>query len=151
MTDARKYLESFRITEARIRLKTEQLHRLRASLTSITSSPDGEQVSHTRNVDPMSETIAMIIDMQKEIDQQTAELYEARHALDCLMDRIDPNHAYLLTRHYIEGVSSRKLGKDAFISPRQMQRRLKEAVEEFQIVLNRVEEKKLSQDDVGMS
>ena len=79
--------------------------------------------------------------MQKEIDQQTAELYEARHALDCLMDRIDPNHAYLLTRHYIEGVSSRKLGKDAFISPRQMQRRLKEAVEEFQIVLNQAEEK----------
>ena len=86
MTDARKYLESFRIQESRIQLKTEQVQSLQERLTSITAPMDKEQVSHTKNVGIMADTVAMIVDIQRESDQQTADLYRRKREAYQLLD-----------------------------------------------------------------
>ena len=88
MTDARKYLESFRIQESRIQLKTEQVQSLQERLTSITAPMDKEQVSHTKNVGIMADTVAMIVDIQREIDQQTADLYRRKREAYQLLEKL---------------------------------------------------------------
>ena len=70
MIDAQEYLTSIQQAGQRIELKIQQVKSLREQLQSISAPLDKEQVSHTRNVAVMSDTIATIVDMEKEIDQQ---------------------------------------------------------------------------------
>ena len=74
MVNAREYLGYFRVAESRIELKIKQIQSLQDRLCCISIPMDKEQVSHTKSVEIMAETIAMIVDMQKEIDQQTSAI-----------------------------------------------------------------------------
>ena len=135
MTDAREYLESIRSLEIRIQMKIRQVKKLRDSLTSITAPMDKVQVTHTKNVGIMADTIAAIIDIENMIDQQTRELtIKKRDGISCL-DRIQAQSANVLSGYYIEGKSTEQLGKELFLYRRQVQRRIKEAMVEFQLAM----------------
>ena len=136
MTDAKDYLQYFRTAEARIDLKIRQLESLQDRLCSISAPMDKEQVSHTRNVDIMADTVAMIVDIQKDIDQQTSEVFRRKREAYRLLDQIDPDSASLLIAHYFNGLSVMGVGKTIHVTKRQAQRRLNTAIEEFQSVLN---------------
>lgn|GEM_PF-3142726 len=147
MTDARKYLESFRIQESRIQLKTEQVQSLQERLTSITAPMDKEQVSHTKNVGIMADTVAMIVDIQREIDQQTADLYRRKREAYQLLDQLHPAHERLLLDRYLEGKTLDELRGRLFVSKRQLLRRSKEAIAELQKVIDRNDVTCMSPDD----
>ena len=147
MTDARKYLESFRIQESRIQLKTEQVQSLQERLTSITAPMDKEQVSHTKNVGIMADTVAMIVDIQREIDQQTADLYRRKREAYQLLDQLHPAHERLLLDRYLEGKTLDELRGRLFVSKRQLLRRSKEAIAELQKVIDRNDVTGMSPDD----
>ena len=111
MTDAREYLRSFRLAESRIQLKTRQVKDLQDRLLCISAPMDKEMVSHTPNVGVMADTIAMIIDLQNEIDQQAAEIVNQKRELFRMLDQIDPEYATLLTEHYLDGMSFVEIGR----------------------------------------
>ena len=90
MINAREYLRSFRIAEKRIRLNTQQVQHLWDQVLSISAPMDKEQVTHTKNTDVMGETVAAIIDIQKEIDRQTSELYKKQREAYILFEMISP-------------------------------------------------------------
>ena len=136
MTDAKDYLQYFRTAEARIDLKIRQLESLQDRLCSISAPMEKEQVSHTRNVDIMADTVAMIVDIQKDIDQQTSEVFRRKREAYRLLDQIDPDSASLLIAHYFNGLSVMGVGKTIHVTKRQAQRRLNTAIEKFQSVLN---------------
>ena len=81
MIDAREYLESIKRDELRIGLKVKLIQNLHDQLCSISGSVPTEQVSHTRNVSAMADTVATIIDMQNEIDHQANEVVKRKHAV----------------------------------------------------------------------
>ena len=137
MTDARKYLESFRIQESRIQLKTEQVQSLQERLTSITAPMDKEQVSHTKNVGIMADTV----------DQQTADLYRRKREAYQLLDQLHPAHERLLLDRYLEGKTLDELRGRLFVSKRQLLRRSKEAIAELQKVIDRNDVTGMSPDD----
>ena len=85
MIDAHSYLMSIQECQQRIDLKVQQVQDLRAQIESISAPLDKEQVSHTRNVAVMADTIATIVDMQKEIDQQTNDLMIAKRKALCFL------------------------------------------------------------------
>jgi DNA-directed RNA polymerase specialized sigma24 family protein len=85
----------------------------------------------------MQKTLAMIFDLEKEIDQQTCELIGKKQETLCLLDQMHAESAQLLSCYYLEGQSTKDLGKTMFLSRRQVQRRLKEALREFQLILSR--------------
>ncbi len=146
MTDAREYLESFKKTEERIRLKARQIRELQDRLMCLSAPMENEQVSHTRNVAIMAETVAMIVDMQNELDQQTARLLQAKREAYRLFDQIQPQSAALLLDRYLEGSTVAEMSKKLFLSQRQTQRRLNESVLELQAVFDRLDAEKLSPD-----
>ena len=55
------YLDSLRTIEIRIQIKTRQAQHLRDTMSSITAPMDKEQVSHTKNVSAMQDTMAMVL------------------------------------------------------------------------------------------
>ena len=136
MVDAREYLSYFRVAESRIRLKIKQVQSLQDRLCSISVPMDNEQVSHTRNVEILAETISIIVDMQKEIDQQTSAILQRKHEAYLLLDRIKPENAAILMDRFFDGKTILKISQAIHVTKRQAQRRLNEAIEEFQVVLN---------------
>lgn len=62
------------LADSKIQLKSQQMQKLRERLLSLSAPMDKEQVSHTPNVGIMAETIATIVDKQKEIDRENNEL-----------------------------------------------------------------------------
>ncbi len=136
MIDAYEYLSSIRAVEIRIQMKIDQVHRLRDRVDSISAPPlDKDHVTHTKDLSAMQKTLAMIFDLEREIDQQTCELIGKKQEALCIFDQMHAESAQILSCYYLKGQSTKDLGKTMFLSRRQVQRRLKEALREFQAVL----------------
>ena len=136
MIDAREYLNYFRIAESRIGLKIKQLRSLQDHLLTLSPSLDQEHVSHTKNVTIMADTIAIITDMQNDIDQQTSEIFQRKREAFQLLDQISPENAAILIDRYFDGKKVQGICQTIHVSKRQAQRRINEAIEELQTVLN---------------
>ena len=141
MTDAREYLMYFKKAEAIIELKVKQLQNLQDRLSCISAPLEKEQVSHTRNVAILADTIAMIVDMQKEIDRQTSEVVKRKREAYALMDRIKPESSSILIDHYFNGMSLMTISKSIHLTKRTVQRKLNDAIIEFQGIPNDSTEK----------
>ena len=136
MIDAREYLESIRESELRLQMRQRQLQTMKDRLLCITPAIDQELVSHTRNVGRMTDSIAMILDMEKEIDQETREFILVKKKALSLMNLIAPEHSEVLIQRFFEAKTFPEIGRILFVTERQAQRKLKEAVAEYQRVLN---------------
>lgn len=147
MIDVREYLRSFRREEAKIAMKKRQLGSLRERLTSLSVSTDKEQVSHTKNVAILSETIARIVDMEKEIgllqDRLTASKCEAYH----YFDEIPTVSVSLLMDRYFEGKTNSTICEQHFITERHLRRLMSEAINALQEIMDQAQaehDKKMS-------
>ena len=138
MIDARDYLQYFRIAESQIELKAKQIKNLQDRLYSITAPIDKEPGSHNRNVTVMADTTAIIIDMQKEIDQQTSAILQRKREAFLLLDLIKPENAALLMERYFNRKTILDISHSIHVTKRQTQRKLNDAIEEFQTVLNAI-------------
>ena len=136
MIDAREYLNYFRIAESRIELKAKQIQSLQDRLQSLSPALDQEHVSHTKNVTIMADTIAIITDIQRDIDQQTSEIFQRRREAYQLLDQISPENATILIARYFDGKTVQGISQMIHVTKRQVQRRIKEAIEELKGVLN---------------
>ena len=136
MINAREYLESFRTDESRIELKLKQMQNLQDRLCSISTFTINEPVSHTKNVSVMADTMATIVDMQKEIDQQTSEIVKRKHEAYLLLDQIKPENAAILIDYYFEKKTITAIGCAIHLEKRQTYRKLSEAISELQIILD---------------
>lgn len=136
MIDAREYLESIRESELRLQMRQRQLQTMKDRLLCITPAMEQELVTHTRNVGRMTDSIAMILDMEKEIDQETREFILVKKKALSLMNLIAPEHSEVLIQRFFEAKTFPEIGRILFVTERQAQRKLKEAVAEYQRVLN---------------
>ena len=71
----------------------KQLQVLEDRLHTTTVPIDTERVSHTKTTDAMAETIAIVIDLQEEINMQKCQLAEAKRDAFRLLDQISPDSA----------------------------------------------------------
>ncbi len=136
MIDARTYLESFRPAESRLQLKIRQLNGIRERVLSITAPLGKELVSHTPNVGIMADTVAMIIDMENEVEKQVSDIMQRKREAYLLLDQMKPKSAQMLMDYYFEGKSLSEIGSSLHIVKRHAQRKLNEAIAEFQVVLD---------------
>ncbi len=136
MINARVYLGSFQKAEARIEIKKRQLMDLQDRLTCITAPMDKELVSHTRNVDAMSDTIALIIDLKNELEEQTAAYIRRKREAYQLLEQIAPEKSIYLIEHYFDGKSLTEISGMHHIDKRWAKRRIASAIADFQLVLD---------------
>ena len=141
MTDAREYLQFFRREEEILRLKARKLQNLRERLTSLSVPMDKEQISRTPNVSFMSDSLAHIVDMEKEIGRRTDRLTEFKCEAYRYLDRLPPERASLLVDRYFEGKKNSQICSERFITERHLRRLMNEAVHALQEVLNHEAEK----------
>ena len=136
MMDARQYLESLADARERIKLNKERVQKLHESLTTLSAPMDKEQVSHTKNVAVMADTIARIIDMEKEIDKQTEALYGMQQQARIYLNMLKPMNARVLTLHYIDGMLYENIGKEIGYASSTVFLIRKNAIQELQDVFD---------------
>ncbi|MBQ9210182.1 MAG: sigma-70 family RNA polymerase sigma factor [Clostridia bacterium] len=136
MMKAFDYLDSIRAMEIRIQLKARQAQHLRDTMSNITAPMDKEQVSHTKNVSAMQDAMAMVLDLEEEISQLKNMLMKRRKEIMTILDQMKPEYADVLSGRFIEGKSTKELGNIMFLSMRSIERRLNEALDAFQLMLN---------------
>ena len=130
------YLDSLRTIEIRIQIKTRQAQHLRDTMSSISAPMDKEQVSHTKNVSAMQDTMAMVLDIEEEISELRNQLTKRRREILIILDHIKSEYASVLSGKFVERRSTKEIGNMLFLSKRQIERRLKDALDAFQLILN---------------
>lgn len=136
--NARKYLESIRDVSERIKINQERVQRLHESLTSLSAPMDKEQVSHTKNVDVMGQTIARIIDLEHEIDEETKGFYETRNQAEIYINMITPFYGRLLIARYIKGMEMEAISKEYKLAVSTTFRYFNSGVNELQEVFDQL-------------
>ena len=101
-------------------------------------------MTHTKKVGAMGDTVAMIIDMEAEIKLLRGVVDARRKEILWLLDQLNPEDASILSYVYVERVSTKDLCRELFLSRRQVQRRLKDALKAFQAVLNQRQDNRLT-------
>ena len=84
----------------------------------------------------MADTIAIITDIQRDIDQQTSEIFQRKREAYQLLDQISPENAPILIVRYFDVKTVQSMSQMIHVTKRQTQRRINDALEEMQSVLN---------------
>ena len=134
--DARSYLKSIRSAELQLQLKRKQVSNLRERLSSISVPMDKEVVSHTPNVGVMADIVAMIVDMETEINKQSAEMILREGRAYELLNMLEPDYSSLLIEHYIKGKRMTEISKEHHLELRWAKQKVSNALAEFQKILD---------------
>lgn len=99
---AKEYLSQAYWLDRRIDSKLEQLSALRDTTTKATAVMNDTPVSHTRNVFSLQDTIAKIVDMERELDRDIDTLVDLkRDLMKQIKDVKNPEHQTLLELRYL--------------------------------------------------
>lgn len=109
---AKEYLKSIRTLDMAIKVKEEELYRLKLNIASLAPQTTGERVMNSSTTDMMS-TVDKIVDMQAvinaEIDRLVNLKEEARSKINQLKDT---RYVSLLTDYYINCKTWEQVAED---------------------------------------
>ena len=109
---AKEYLKSIRTLDMAIKVKEEELYRLKLNIASLSPQTTGERVMNSSTSDMMS-TVDKIVDMQAvinaEIDRLVNLKEEARSKINQLKDT---RYVSLLTDYYINCKTWEQVAED---------------------------------------
>jgi hypothetical protein len=101
---AQEELKKILLYDAKIESKLEELERLKALATKVTSVMEGEVVSRSRKQDTMGDTIAKIIEMQDELNSLVDEFVDKKSYFSRIIDSLEsPLQIRVLYGHYYHG------------------------------------------------
>ena len=98
---AKSYLQQIKRCDIKIDSGVEELERLKALATRVTSAMSGEVVSRSRNTDTLGDTVAKIIKLQEDIDREVDRYVDLkREALRLLGQLENPLYYQILHSRY---------------------------------------------------
>ena len=101
---AKEYLEQARTLDMEINSKLEMVSSLRAMAERTTSALSRAVVSRSRDDHQMEETIAKIVDLEREVNEDIDRLVELKREIMGVIKKLDdPVDRYLLSMRYICG------------------------------------------------
>ena len=94
---AKEYLsQAYRLNQL-ANTKMEQIENLRALSEKVTASYGSEQVSHSRNVTSMEDTVVRIVAAQDDLNRQLSEIVRLQVEISTLIDKVqNVNYSQIL-------------------------------------------------------
>jgi CHASE3 domain sensor protein len=100
--DAKAYLQQVERYENLITAKLEEMDRLRALTTKITSSWKDDVVSSSGSKDKLGDAIAKIIDLRSEINNTIDEYVDRKREVSSVIEKVeDSDQLAVLTKKYL--------------------------------------------------
>jgi DNA-directed RNA polymerase specialized sigma subunit len=111
--DAKTYLQKIRLYDVQIYNKLEELARLRAMSTKVTSTLSGDVVSGSRSQDKLGNTVAKIMALEADVDRRVDALCDLKQTAMEIIDRLqNPNHIEVLHKRYFQYKSLEQISVD---------------------------------------
>lgn len=99
---AKSYLCQIRMLDIKIADGMEELEQLKALATKVTSVFGGEVVSGSKNPDKMTDVVAKIIKLQKDINRHVDKYVDIKQEAIMLLSEVDnPTHYKILHSRYV--------------------------------------------------
>ena len=100
--NAKEYLGQVYRLDQEINAKLEQVGRLRALAEKVTVSYEGEDVSHTRNVTSLQDTIVRILEAEQALNAQIDRLVDVKMEISDTISRVhNINYRLILEKRYL--------------------------------------------------
>lgn len=129
----KQYLMQIKRYERMINNKLTEIYRLRQLASSISISNDSENVMSSGSMDRMGDSVAKIVDLERNVKKMIGDYTEIRQKIIMQIDSIpDTNHYSVLSGKYILCESFEKIADDIGYSSRQVIRIHGEALREFE-------------------
>jgi len=93
---AKEFLNRAKTLDRRINVKLDRVTRLRAMTQKITASYDGEQVSHTRNVTSLQDTIIRLMEEEESLNESIDRLVDLKREVSDVLKQINDTDCQLL-------------------------------------------------------
>ena len=133
---AKSYLQQIKRCDIKIDNGVEELTRLNALATRVTSAMSGEVVSRSRNTDTMGDTVAKIIKLQDDIDREVDRYVDLkREALKLLSQMANPVYYQILHSRYFLYKTWEQIACDLGFTYQWVCELHGRALQEFEIIL----------------
>jgi DNA-directed RNA polymerase specialized sigma subunit len=102
--DAKQFLRQIRQLDQEINSKLEEVEKLRSLAEKMTSTLSHDNVSQSGCGDRVSEVVAKIVDLDREITRSVDRMIDLKDKAIRLINQLDePNHRLVLILRYING------------------------------------------------
>ncbi|MBQ3704467.1 MAG: DUF1492 domain-containing protein [Oscillospiraceae bacterium] len=138
---AKEYLsQAYRLNQL-ANTKMEQIENLRALSEKVTASYGGEQVSHSRNVTSLEDTIVRIVAAQGDLNRQLNEIVRLQVEISSLIDKVqNVNYSEILTKRYLRFMPWNRIASEMGYSRRWVLQKHGQALEVVERLLKEKEE-----------
>lgn len=103
MTEAQKYLMQVKLYDTHIDNKVQELDRLKAMATKVTTSLSLAPAHGSGGQDKIGDAVAKIIDLQVEVNQAIDVYVDKKREISDLIERVqDPDQLAVLHKRYIQ-------------------------------------------------
>ena len=129
----REYLNQIHKINLMIEAKLDEINRLRDMICRISVPMNGEKVKSSSDPDKLTNTVAKIIKLEKEIDKNVEQLVLLRKKIISQIDAIsDPLYYSVLTYRYVQQLSTKEIFSKMNIGKTAMFKIQKNALLEFE-------------------
>ena len=130
---AKEYLSQAYRLDRRIDSKLEQLSALRDTTTKATSVMNDVVVSRSRNMQSLQDTIAKIVDMERELDHDIDQLVDLKRDTTRLIKLVNnPQYQLILEMRYLTYQSWREIADQLEVDERYIYKLHGLALKEFE-------------------
>lgn len=113
--------------------KLSEIYQLKTLVCSISVATDGEKVKSSSSQDKMGDTIAKIVDMEKEADDMIDKMLDIKQKIVSQIENIENTNYYdVLCSRYIGRMTFEEIAKKMNYSWKQVHRIHDLALEEFE-------------------
>ncbi len=138
---AKEYLSQAYRLNRMANTKMEQIENLRALSEKVTASYGSEQVSHSRNVTSMEDTIVRIVAAQEDLNRQLSEIVRLQVEISTLIDKVqNVNYSQILTKRYLRFMPWNRIASEMGYSRRWVLQKHGQALEVIDKLLREKEE-----------
>lgn len=121
--NTKQYLNQVRRYDRMISNKLSEIYQLKTLATSISVATDGDRVQSSGNKDRMGNTVARLVDLERETDKLIQVYTEKRQVIISQIDSMEDMNFYdVLFHRYIEGKTFEAISEDIHYSWRQVMR-----------------------------
>lgn len=129
----KQYLNQIYRLDRMINNKLSEIYQLKTLACTISVTNDGEKVKASISQDRLGDSVAKIVDMEKETDKMIDELLELKKKIISQIENIeDTNYYYVLFLRYIKRDTFENIAKKMNYSKQQIWRIHNNALNEFE-------------------
>ena len=129
----KQYLKQIERLDLMIENKLSEVYNLKAMAVSISSPSNTDRVQSSGSYDKISDKVAKLVDMEKEIDEMVDRYVDTRKKIISQIDSMENKNSYsILTDVYVKQIPFKQIFIKMQISERRMYRLYNIALKEFE-------------------